>query len=151
MFTPAQFTQGQSLQLSQLFPAKRERVYRAWTNKEALEGWFGPEGFRTTVLQLDLAVGGDYRFEMQGPEGNASVVKGRYMEIVPNEKLVFTWRWEDWDDQIDDSLVTVEFREKGEFTEVALTHQNLRDEEAVAAHTFGWTNSLEASLAKFLA
>lgn len=148
MFPQSPSEQNLSLQLTQLFPAAKDRVFRAWTQKDALEKWFGPEGLRTTVLELELNEGGRYRFQMAGPEGPPVDVYGQYVEIVPEEKLVFTWRWEDWENGVSDSLVTVEFKEKGQFTEVQLTHTQLPSEEQVNAHTFGWTSTL-ASMEKF--
>lgn len=148
MFPQSPSEQNLSLQLTQLFPAAKDRVFRAWTEKDALEKWFGPEGLRTTVLELELNEGGRYRFQMAGPEGPPVDVYGQYVEIVPEEKLVFTWRWEDWENGVSDSLVTVEFKEKGQFTEVQLTHTQLPSEEQVNAHTFGWTSTL-ASMEKF--
>jgi uncharacterized protein YndB with AHSA1/START domain len=76
---------------------------------------------------------------------------GHYEEIVPNEKLVYTWRWEDWAQHVEDTLVTVEFIDKGDATEIVVTHQNLANEAAVKGQTFGWKGILEGSLRKYLA
>lgn len=143
--------QNLSLQLTHVFPGTRERVFQAWTSKAELEQWFGPEGMRTTVEELEVRVGGAYVIRMQAPEGQSGVVSGKYVEIVLNEKLVFTWRWSDWAAEQEDTLVTVEFIEKGEVTEVVLTHQHLADENAVQHHHFGWTSTLEGNLHKYLA
>jgi uncharacterized protein YndB with AHSA1/START domain len=51
-----------SVQMTHLFPGTRERVFQAWTRREELEKWFGPEGYTTNVQALEVQVGGHYRF-----------------------------------------------------------------------------------------
>ena len=118
------------------FPAPREQVFRAWTEAQALEGWFKPEGQQTHVVQLDLCVGGSYQFDFRTMTGEQSSVSGTYLEIVPPEKLVFTWLSLATDDR--ETLVTVEFVERSGVTEVVLTHERLSDGEMVTQHRFGW-------------
>lgn len=139
-----------SLQLTHQFRGKLARVYRAWTNPSELAKWFGPVGYTKTVLEFDLRVGGAYRFEMQNPEGNSAYLTGTYQTILPEEKLVYTWRWEDWGQEIEDSLVTVEFHDRGDATEIVVTHEKLAHEAAVAGQKYGWTSTLEGSLQKYL-
>lgn len=140
-----------SLQFTHLFPGTPERVFRAWTQKEELEQWFGPEGYRTRVQELDVRIGGSYRFEMRNPDGGLAYLTGTYMEIVPHEKLVYTWRWMDWAEHVEDTLVTVRFHDKGNSTEVAVLHQNFAHEMAMTGHGFAWRGILESGLRKHLA
>ena len=139
------------LQMTHVFPGKRERVFQAWTKKEELEQWFGPEGYQTTVQELEVQVGGAYRFEMRNPDGGVAYLTGKYMEIIPNEKLVYTWRWMDWAANMEDTLVTVQFLDNGDSTEVAVAHKNFASEAARAGHGFAWSGILEGSLRKYLA
>ncbi len=98
--------QKPSLTLKRHYAAPIERVYRAWTDPEALKRWFGPsdEG-RILVSETNPTVGGRYRIVMEMPSGEQHRVGGIYRELVPNEKLVFTWAWESTPER--ESLVTV--------------------------------------------
>ncbi|MGB8956569.1 MAG: SRPBCC domain-containing protein [Tumebacillaceae bacterium] len=147
----SQENQQPALHVTHLFPGKRDRVFQAWTNKEELELWFGPEGYQTTVQELDVRAGGTYRFEMRNPDGGVAFLTGTYMEMIPSEKLVYTWRWMDWAANVEDTLVTVQFIDKGDSTEVSVTHQNFASETARAGHGFAWNGILEGRLRKYLA
>jgi uncharacterized protein YndB with AHSA1/START domain len=62
-------TAERELVLSRVFDAPREVVYRAWTAPEAIGAWFGPNGFRTTVQEMDVRPGGVWRCVMHAPNG----------------------------------------------------------------------------------
>jgi uncharacterized protein YndB with AHSA1/START domain len=131
-----------ALKISRTFPAPRERVFRAWTEAEALKSWFAPsEQFVTRIPLLEVRVGGYYRIKME-IEGKTHTVTGSYREVSPPRKLVFTWKWET-EPQHGDSLVTIEFLERGGKTEVILTHERLPSETARDEHQKGWTGCLD--------
>ncbi len=129
------------VRLRRTFAARREQVFRAWTEPEALARWFRPFGNPITVSQFELRVGGTYRFESNPADGQRSTIKGTYLEIVRPEKLVFTWTSEGTR-QID-TLVIVEFFERGESTEIVLTHERLADVDMVRTHQYGWESILD--------
>ncbi len=132
------------------FSAPREKVFEAWTDPEALKQWFGPhDDFQIPSVEVDAKVGGKYRFVLISPDGNNNTVAGTYREVVPGEKLVFTWSWVEGGMDIGETLVTVEFREDGEQTEVSITHEQLPNEEARQAHSDGWNGTL-ARLGRYL-
>jgi uncharacterized protein YndB with AHSA1/START domain len=81
---------NRELVLTRIFNAPREKVYRAWTEPELLRQWFAPKPFTTPVAQLDVRVGGANLIVMRDPQGNEFPNRGVYLEVVPNEKLVFT-------------------------------------------------------------
>jgi uncharacterized protein YndB with AHSA1/START domain len=128
-----------SLNLSRVFDAPRERVFRAWTEPALLEKWWGPPGFSCPLAQVDLRTGGRYRLGMQPPDGDVFYLGGVFREIRPPERLVYTWQWEG---DPGETLVTVEFRDLGARTEVVLTHERFPDAEAVERHTDGWNGCL---------
>jgi uncharacterized protein YndB with AHSA1/START domain len=131
-----------SLQITRTFAAPRERVYRAWTDAKQFALWFHPTtDYSTVITEMNLRVGGSYKLEMHHKGGNIHTLAGKYQEIRPPEKLVFTWRWQHMD-AVPESLVTVEFRELGSSTEVSITHQNLLDPEVRAKHNQGWVGCL---------
>jgi len=131
-----------TLRLTRTFPASRERVFRAWTEPEALRRWLSPETHETPSAEVDLRVGGAYRIGMRKlSDGKASYVTGLYREITPPEKLAFTWRWEG-EPEHGETLVTLEFRDLGGVTEVVLTHEQFPSEESRDGHGKGWTSCL---------
>ena len=137
------------LQTRRTFPARLEVVFRAWTEPAALRQWFAvAEGYTTPVAEVDLRVGGRYRLGMQAPDSDRLMVAtGAYREVSPPEKLVFTWRWESAPRDEPDTLVTVEFRQRDDATEVVLTHSLFPGAAERDMHLEGWQgclNSLES-------
>jgi len=131
------------LTITRTFAAPREKVFRAWTEAEALKQWWAAgEGFTTPIAEVDLRVGGHYRLGMKPPDKDVVyVVGGVYREIQPPARLVYTWAWEgsDWPE----TVVTVEFRDRGGSTEVVLTHEPFVDAKVRAEHLAGWTGCLD--------
>ncbi len=76
--------------LTRLIDAPREKLFRAWTEAELLRQWFAPLPYTTPVAQLDVRPGGASRMVMRGPEGNEIPCGGVYLEVVENERIVFT-------------------------------------------------------------
>jgi uncharacterized protein YndB with AHSA1/START domain len=74
--------------LSRVFDAPRELVFEAWTDPKGLEEWFGPKGFVTTTHEIDVRVGGRWRFEMRAPDGTCFPNRMEYLEIKRPERLV---------------------------------------------------------------
>jgi len=149
MATP-QSQQETALQLKRTFAAPRERVFRAWTDARQFAQWFAPTtDYKTIITELDLRVGGKYRLEMHHKGGNVHQLFGTYRLVKPPEKLVFTWRWQK-DENVPDSLVTVEFHDQGGSTEVCLTHEHFQNAEERNKHNEGWTGCIE-QLARFVA
>ena len=135
-----------SLNLSRIFPAARERVFRAWTEPDQMTRWFGPGDYTAPAAEVDLRVGGAFRIEFRSPEGGTYTVGGVYREIDPPDRLVFTWVWEpstDHDYAGVETLVTIEFRERGAETEVVLTHERFSDRAMCERHEYGWSTSIE--------
>ena len=145
----AQSAPETTLQIKRTFLAARDKVFRAWTDPTELARWFAPSAdYSTVVPELDLRVGGAYRLEMHHKDGNVHRVSGTYREIKPPEKLAFTWRWEQ-EPNAQESLVTVEFHDRGDSTEIVLTHEQLPNSEQRDKHSQGWNGCLE-QLSKFL-
>ncbi len=83
-------TSGRDLVLTRVINAPREKVFKAWTNPELLKKWFAPKPWTTPAAETDVRVGGSSRIVMRSPEGQEFPAKGVYLEVVPNERLVFT-------------------------------------------------------------
>lgn len=78
------------LVLTRIIDALPEKVYRAWTEPELLKQWFAPLPWTTSIAELDVRPGGSNRIVMRSPDGDESPGEGVYLEVVPNERLVFT-------------------------------------------------------------
>ena len=91
---------------------------------------------------MHVRPGGSFRIGMRGPDGETVYAIGEYREVTPPERLVFTWVWEG-DDDFPETVVTVEFHERGGSTEITLVHDGLLDEESRARHEQGWVDILE--------
>jgi uncharacterized protein YndB with AHSA1/START domain len=131
-----------AVRIARRLTAPREKVFRAWTDPQAIARWFAPsEDFRTTVFALDLRPGGSYRIEMlEGDKPHR--VAGRYVEIRPPEKLVFTWKWENEPAHVGESLVTIELFDRDGATELVLTHERIADPASRDEHEKGWGGCL---------
>jgi uncharacterized protein YndB with AHSA1/START domain len=113
-----------------------------------LKQWFAPnDAFKVEVIEVDVRVGGRYRIKMNAPDGEVHDVSGVYREVVPNERLVFTWAWRTTPER--ESLVTVTLRPVGTGTALTLKHEQFFDESARDHHREGWIallGRLEAAL-----
>jgi uncharacterized protein YndB with AHSA1/START domain len=128
-----------AIELRRTFRAPAERVFRAWTQPIALREWWCPPGWVAAEVAIDLRVGGAYRIAMKRCEGLGEVaVGGRFLEIRPPERLVFTWRWEGAFFDSPESRVVLELRQCDEVTELVLRHENFADEGGRQQHWSGW-------------
>ena len=138
-----------ALALDRHYPVAPEKVWRAWTDPEAVKKWWGPGGPQpVAVAELDVRVGGRFRIVFGGAEGGDHEVRGVYREVVPNRKLVFTWTWPNSTPERE-SLVTIEFKATGGGTELVFRHERLFDETVRDNHKQGWSESF-VKLERFL-
>jgi uncharacterized protein YndB with AHSA1/START domain len=114
--------------MTRVFDAPRHLVWEAFTRPELLKRWFGPRGWSMTVCEVDLKVGGGFRFVLRSPEGKEMGMRGVYREIVPPERSV---HMESFDDYPGESQVTGMFVEQEGKTTLTATvlypSQQVRD------------------------
>src|SRR5829696_2646707 len=110
-------TADREIVLSRELDAPRELVWRAYTDPAHLPNWWGPNGFTNTVYEMDVRVGGRWRFMMHGPDGTDYPNRIVYQEVVRPERLVFL-HGEDVDDDPGAFHVTVTFDDLGGRTRV---------------------------------
>ena len=144
------FAERPSLTLTRRFRARPEKVWSAWTDPEKLIGWFCTTQAKPGSLraELDVRVGGRYRISFDMESGEHSEVGGIYREVVPNERLVFSWAWHSTPER--ESQVTVSIKPEGAGTLMLFTHEQFFDEAARDGHAKGWNelfNQMEALLA----
>jgi uncharacterized protein YndB with AHSA1/START domain len=137
-----------SLTIKRRFNAAPEKVFSAWTDPEKVKRWMGPGEVKAVRVEADPRPGGRYRWVMQTPAGEEHDVGGVYREVIPNEKLVFTWAWKSTPER--ESLVTVTFKSDGGGTLMTVLHEQFFDEEARDRHNQGWEGAL-AKMEKYLA
>ena len=154
---PTSPTSDRELVLTRLIDAPRERVFRAWTEAELLKQWFAPLPYTTPSATLDVRPGGANRIVMRGPDGNELPNAGVYLEVVKNERLVFTdaytRAWEP--SQKPFMTVILTFEDAGGKTKYTarVLHWTVADREAHEKMGFheGWgqcTDQLAALVAK---
>jgi uncharacterized protein YndB with AHSA1/START domain len=128
-----------TLTVRRTFPAERERVFRAWTEREAIARWFRLADRAIIVREMDVRVGGKYRFDVV--DGGMSVT-GTYLEVVRPEKLVFTWSASATAHR--ETVVTIAFSARGGTTQITLTHEGFTSEAMRLLHRDGWQRQLDA-------
>ena len=128
---PSQLAGSHSVVVRRVLSAPREEVFALWTDAERMPEWILDGGSAT----LDVRVGGKYHMDMHY-QGKSYPHDGEYLEIVPPERLVFTWISEStlWKP----SIVTVELIDRGEQTEMVLTHEGLPTQAEADSHQGGW-------------
>jgi uncharacterized protein YndB with AHSA1/START domain len=143
------------LAINRSYPVGPEKVWRAWTDPEAIKRRWGPSvaGDRVSLAQLDVRVGGRFRIVFGGAQGQDHEVQGVYKEVVPPAlaaigKLVFTWTWPNTTPERE-SLVTIVFRKSAAGTQLEFLHEQLFDEAVRDGHKRGWTETL-AKLESYL-
>lgn len=131
-----------SLTIRRRLNAPPAKVYAAWTDPQKVKRWWGPQEIDEALhVEADVRVGGRFRIVMRGSGGEQHDVSGVYREVVPDEKLVFTWAWHSTPER--ESLVTVSFESDGDATVLRLTHEQFFDEAARDGHLEGWSSLLD--------
>ncbi|MDB4904664.1 MAG: hypothetical protein JWQ63_3945 [Mucilaginibacter sp.] len=80
----------QEVNITRIFDAPRELVFKMWTDPALVEKWWGPKDFINPVCKLDARVDGSMRIVMQGPDGMKYPTRGIFTEITEHERIVFT-------------------------------------------------------------
>ena len=137
--------------MTRVFDAPRRLVFDAFSKPELLKRWFGPRGWSLVVCEVDLRVGGGFRFVLRSPDGKEMGMRGVYREIAPPERSV---HMESFDDYPGESQVTAVFVEQGGKTTLTATvlypSQEVRDAVIKSGMEHGAAESYD-KLAELLA
>jgi uncharacterized protein YndB with AHSA1/START domain len=138
-----------SLSFKRRLNAAPAKVYAAWTDPKEIVHWFGRADAKPRSFQaeIDPRIGGRFRVSFS-TDDEYYEVGGIYREVVPNQRLVFSWAWHSTPER--QSQVTVTLQPDGDGTLLTLHHEQLFDSAARDGHERGWIGSLE-KLAKYLA
>ena len=140
--------QKPSLRITRHYSVATEKVWRAWTDPQALSRWFGPgETDSVTRAELDVRPGGRYHIAFHTPDGEQHDVSGIYQDVLENRRLSFTWAWKSTPERV--SLVTIELRPTAQGCELHFRHERFFDQQARDNHEQGWTSTF-AKLDEFL-
>ena len=131
-----------SLSFTRRLKAPPAKVYAAWTDPQKIIRWFGrsdakPNSFHA---EIDARIGGRFRVSFSTAEEYYEV-DGVYREVVPNEKLVFSWAWHSTPER--QSQVTVALKPDGDGTLLTVLHEQLFDQAARDGHERGWIGALD--------
>lgn len=129
--------------MTRVLDAAPPAVWRALTEPDEVVRWWGPAGFTTPSIDLDLRIGGRYRIEMKPPDGGAFFLQGEFRDVAPPSRLVYTFRWEDPDRDDQETVVSLSLTDLGGTTEVALDQGPFATEARLALHEGGWSDSFE--------
>lgn len=127
------------LKITQFINGKRERVFQSWLKPELAVKWFSPENLKPVSFHTDAKVGGVYLHVMERPDGERMVTQGKYLEIVENRKIVFTWGKDI--SGAAESVVTIELTDQEGGTLVTLSQIKL-PLDMVEPHIKGWESAL---------
>jgi uncharacterized protein YndB with AHSA1/START domain len=131
-----------TVRLHRVLTTKPEKVYRAFTEADALAKWLPPNGFTCTVQHLDAKVGGTRRMSFRNfTTGMSHSFGGTYVELVPGKRLRYTDRFDD-PNLPGEIQVTVTLKQVSVGTELNIVQDNLPDAIPVEACYLGWQESL---------
>lgn len=132
-----------TVRFHRVLTAPPAKVYRAFLEPDAVASWLPPYGFLCTVHALDARVGGSHRMSFRNfSTGNAHSFGGEYLELVPDERLRYTDRFDD-PNLPGEMLVTVQLKAVPCGTEMSVEQSGIPDVIPLDACHLGWQQSLE--------
>ena len=138
-----------TVRLHRVLATSPEKVYRAFTEADAMAKWLPPNGFACTVHRLDARVGGSHRMSFRNfTTGHSHSFGGEYTELVPNERLRYTDKFDD-PNLPGEMQVTITLKKVVVGTELNVVQEGVPDVIPVEGCYLGWQQSLE-NLAKLV-
>ena len=135
-------TSTNTVRLHRVLAAKPDKVYRAFTNADAMARWLPPNGFTCTVHQMDSKVGGTYRMSFTNfTTGKTHAFGGKYLDLVPDELIRYTDRFDD-PNLLGEMITTVTLQPVSVGTEVNIVQEGLPAAIPIEACYLGWQQSL---------
>lgn len=133
-----------TVRLHRVLRATPERLFRAFLEPDAMAKWLPPYGFTCTVHHMDARVGGTYRMSFRNfSTGNGHAFGGEYREIVPNQRIRYTDRFEDPTLGAEEMVTTVTLEPVSCGTDLSIVQENLPEMIPVESCYLGWQESLE--------
>jgi uncharacterized protein YndB with AHSA1/START domain len=129
------------LVITRIFDAPRELVFKLWTDPEHVAQWWGPHRFKTTVQEMNVRVGGRWRYAMRGPDGNDHPFDGVYLAVAEPERLVFEGSIHG--DSSQSVWTEVTFTEQAGKTKVTVHQVFSFESAATRGASMGWNQQLD--------
>jgi uncharacterized protein YndB with AHSA1/START domain len=131
-----------TVRLHRVFTAPPERIYRAFLDAGALCKWLPPNGFTGTVHEIDARVGGRYRMSFTNfSTGNSHSFGGEYLDLVPNERIKHTDKFDD-PNLPGEMITTITLKRVSVGTDVNIVQENIPEAIPAEACYLGWQDSL---------
>lgn len=131
-----------TVRLHRVIPVKPEKLYRAFVEADAIASWLPPFGFTCTVHEIDAKVGGRHRMTFRNfTTGHSHSFGGKYLELVPSERLVYTDTFDD-PNLPGEMKVTVSLKAVSVGTEIDIVQEGIPDLIPTEACYLGWQESL---------
>lgn len=134
-----------SLKIKTQLPFTPREIFDAWSKPKIIEQWLRPKPNWTATCSNDFKVGGTINLKMTTDDGSSYPHIGKYIEIIPDQKIVLTWSGK----ELQDTLITLELKMLAGETELTLSHELFPKEEFRDTYHTGWQVCLE-NLAKVL-
>ena len=143
MSTSKPATNTNTIRLHRVIMAPPERVYRAFLDPTAMVKWLPPNGFTGEVHHMDAKVGGSYKMSFKNfSTGNSHSFGGEYLELVPNEKIRNTDRFDD-PNMPGEMQNTITFKQVSVGTELNILQEGVPEVIPAEACYLGWQESLK--------
>lgn len=140
LFDPAE----RELVITRVFDAPRELVFKAWTDKRHAMNWWGPKHHPATQVDMDVRPGGRWRHCLRSVETGQNLWHGGvFREVVPPERLVFTFTWEEEGERGMETLVTVVFDDVGGKTQMTMRQTPFQSFGERDGHHEGWSSAFD--------
>lgn len=131
-----------SIKLHRVMRTKSEKIYRAFLDAEAMVKWLPPNGFTAKVHELDARVGGKHRMSFTNfTSGKSHSFGGEYLELVPNERIRYTDRFDD-PNLLGEMQITVTLKPVSVGTELSIIQEGIPSVIPTEACYLGWQESL---------
>lgn len=135
--------------IERIFDAPIDLIWQLWTQPAHFKQWYGPQGFTIPTAEMDVRVGGKRLICMESPDGSMKIwLTGEYVEIVPNERLVYTESMADEHGNIvtdkglpSPTTITVQLEDLDGRTRMVMTHAGLPANEQGANE--GWEQAFD--------
>lgn len=138
-----------TVRLHRILPTSVERVYKAFTDKQALEYWLPPYGFTGTIHDMNVRVGGGYHMSFTNfGTGSNHLFTVEYVELIPNERIRHTDRFDD-ENLPGEMQVTIDLKAVSSGTDIQIVQSGIPSVIPVESCYLGWQESLE-QLAKLV-
>jgi uncharacterized protein YndB with AHSA1/START domain len=135
---------GFELVMQAEFAVPREAVFAAWTDRRLISRWWAAKTYTTLSCEMDVRPGGAWRRLLRRPNGTILIEYGTYREVVPPQRLVFTYNSEGSDLVEPETVVTVTLTKLGDGrTRLILRHAGIETDATRAIHEAGWSRCFD--------